>query len=465
MNSDESGLYEQQFLNNFSSITEVSTTIFTIEIVIFCLCLLASGLLSGSETALTSMSKLRIKRLFNEEDDSFRKLEPWLHEPNRFLITILVGNNFINILASVLAAHLSEVYLESLGFSESVAFSSAVAVAVTTFLLLVFGEILPKIFCKEHAVKVSLHAIGPLDFLSKIIHPVSIFFIFLSNAVLKIFGGNTIQEVPLLTEDDVKTLIEVSEREGVLEPHETEMIASIIEFDERPVKEIMTPRVDFKAIPLNMPVSEVIEEAIKYGHSRIPVYENDLDHIVGILYVKDLLRVEFREKDIALDKIIRPAIYIPHTKKMDEVLKMFRLKRTHIAIVVDEYGTTDGLVTIEDLLEEIVGDIQDEYDLEEPEYEIKDNQTIMADAKIDLDDLARILEVEFPAADVETLGGFISQLIGRVPRKGEQVEYENLRFSILDSDERKISKVKIMTNVKRKEDLILQNSYSEQSAS
>lgn len=454
MISDEPDQYCHLFISSLSTICEFSSTLIIFEVIIFILCLFLSGLLSGSETALTSMTKLRVKRMFNEEDDSFQKLEPWLHEPNRFLVTILVGNNFVNILGSVISAHLSEQYVLYLGFSNSLAFSSALAVAVTTFLLLVFGEILPKTLSKEHAVTVSLAVIGPLHLMSKVIAPICYFFIILSNFVIRLIGGHAIKEVPLLTEDDVKTLIEVSEREGVLEPHETEMIASIIDFDERQVKEIMTPRINFKAMPINIPMNELIEEASKYGHSRIPVFENDIDNIVGILYVKDLLKIDVREEKVDLKTLIRPAIYIPNTKKMDEVLKMFRLKRTHMAIVVDEYGTTDGLVTIEDLLEEIVGDIQDEYDVEEPEYEFKDDQTLIADAKIDLDDLTRLINTDFHASDVETLGGFITQLTGRVPRRGEQIEFETLRFSILDSDERKISKVKISLNIIHKEDLL-----------
>lgn len=460
MNSDESDTYWQYFLSGMGAVCDTSTTVLMIEVLVFLVCLVISAIMSASETALTSMSKLRVKRLFSEDDNASQRLEPWLHEPNRFLVTILIGNNFVNILASVVSAHLSEVYLLYLGFENAVAFSSALAVACTTFILLVFGEILPKTFSKEHAVTISLAMIGPLDFLSRLMHPISIFFIVLSNFVIKIIGGHTIKEVPLMTEDDVRTLIEVSEREGVLEPHETEMIASIIDFDERPVKEIMTPRVDFSAISCELPIEDVIAESVKYGHSRIPVFENDLDHIIGILYVKDLLKVDWREQSVPVKSLIRPVIYIPNTKKMDEVLKMFRLKRTHIAIVVDEYGTTDGLVTIEDLLEEIVGDIQDEYDTEEPDYEMIDDQTIIADAKIDLDDLSRLIEIEFAATDVETLGGFITQLTGRVPRRGEQIDYETIRFSILDSDERKISKVKISLHVMKKHELDLNETVS-----
>jgi len=446
MNVDESWLSWNLIDSIPGMVLQSGGTILILEMVVFIVCLFVSGVLSGSETALTSMSKLRVKRLFKEEGKAYQKLELWLQEPNRFLVTILIGNNFVNILASVLAAHMCERYLASLNIPNAIAFGSALAVAVTTLLLLVFGEILPKTFCKEHAVRVSLAVIGPLDTVSKMIRPVTAVFIFMSNTVLRIFGGKKIKEIPFLTEEDIKTLIEVSGREGVLEPHETEMIANIIEFDERPVKEIMTPRIDFKALPLHMSLQDVMKEVVQCGHSRMPVFENDLDHIKGILYAKDLLKIDIHDQSIQLNQLIRPAIYIPNTKKMDEALIMFRSKKTHLAVVVDEYGTTDGLVTIEDLLEEIVGDIQDEFDTEESEYEIKEDGQVIADAKINLDELAQIVDTKLETEEVETLGGFISQLIGSVPKAGEKVLYENLEFTVLDADEKRIRKVQIKIN-------------------
>ncbi len=416
-----------------------------IQGVIFFICLCVSACFSGSETALTSMTKLRVKRLFSEGEDSYKKLEPWLDDPNRFLATILVGNNFVNILASVTAANICErVLREWYEVSNATAFGSALAVGLTTFLLLIFGEIIPKTYCKEHAVRISLLAIGPLDIFYRVLRPLIVVFLFLSSGVIRLFGGPKIKEVPLLTEDDVRALIEMSEREGLLEEEEREMIHSIIDFGETVVKEIMTPRVDFHAISVDIGLEELRKEVIKHGHSRIPVFEQDLDQIVGILYVKDLLRVENNnEESFKLREIIRPPLFIPKTKKVSDLLETFKKEKNHIAIVVDEYGTTSGLVTIEDVLEEIVGDIQDEFDVEVPDYEIEEDGTIIAHAKIDLDVLSELLNVDFPEEDVETLGGFITTLIGDVPKVGEEIDYLNLHFTILDSDERKIEKVKI----------------------
>ena len=421
-----------------------TTTWMLIEGFVFVLCVILSALFSGSETALTSMTKIRVKRIFSEGEAAYKRLEPWLHDPNRFLATILVGNNFVNILASVLAADLSQEWLRQYNISNIVVYGSAVAVAFTTFILLLFGEILPKTFSKERAVKISQAVIGPLDTLYRILRPLIRFFLFFSNTIIRLFGGHAVKELPLLTEEDVIALIEMSEREGVLERDERDMIASIIDFGDRTVKEIMTPRVDFEAIAIDTPMTIVLEESVRSGRSRIPVYENDLDHIVGILYVKDLLAIDRNDPSITLQSIVRPVLFIPNTKKFNDLLTTFRREKTHIALVVDEYGTTDGLVTIEDVLEEIVGDIQDEYDSEPPDYEIQPDGSIIADAKINLDDLEDLLHVEFPDEDVETLGGFINSLMGTVPKVGEEVDFNDLHFTILESDERKICKVKIL---------------------
>ena len=220
------------------------------------------------------------------------------------------------------------------------------------------------------------------------------------------------------------------------------MIHSIFDFGDTMVKEIMTPRVDLLALSVETPFEEILKKVNEWGHSRIPIYEQELDHIVGILYVKDLLRVTHPDK-FNLQTFTRTPLFIPKTKKVSDLLQTFKKEKNHMAIVVDEYGLTAGVVTIEDILEEIVGDIQDEYDVEEVGFEWQEDGSIVADAKLDLDILAEELDVEFPEEDVETLGGFISSLAGTVPKVNEEVVHDSLKFVILDSDERKINRVKV----------------------
>ena len=411
---------------------------------VFLACLGMSAFFSSAETALTSMSKIRVKRLFVEGEEQYKKLEPWLKDPNRFLVTILVGNNFVNVVASVIAANICErILVDYFSVSNAVALGSALAVAGTTFVLLVFGEIVPKTYAREHASRLSLLAVEPLEWMYRFLRPFIGLFLVLSSSIIRMLGGQAIKEVPLLTEEDIRTLIEVSEKEGVLEEEEREMIHSIIEFGDTLVKEIMTPRVDVQAIPANVTLDEAREEAIRGGHSRIPVYENNIDRIVGILYVKDLLRVMNGEHPFNLREIVRPALFVPKTKRVSDLLETFKKKKNHIAMVVDEYGLTAGLVTIEDVLEEIVGDIQDEYDQEPPEYETQPDGTIIADAKIDLDTLSDVLDIEFPDEDVETLGGFLSSQKGDVPGVGDEILFQNHRFTVLDANELRINRVKI----------------------
>lgn len=415
-----------------------------IETAAFAICLTISAYFSAAETALTSMSKLRIKRLFGENEESYHKLEVWLNEPNRFLATILVGNNFVNTLSAVLAAHICDYLLvEWFNITNPFAIGSAVAVGFTTFMLLVFGEIIPKTYSKEHAVMISLRVIGPLDKIYRLLSPLIGLFVFIANLFIRLTGAPKIKEVPLLTEDDVRTLIELGEKEGVLEEEEREMIHSIIDFGDTLVREIMTPRVDFHVIPASLTYDEVRKEAVSSGHSRIPVYEEDPDEIIGILYVKDLLKEENESPNFDLRKMLRPVLFVPKSKKVIDLLDTFRHAKTHIAVVVDEYGVTAGLVTIEDVLEEIVGDIQDEYDMEPPEYENQPDGSILADAKINLNLLTEILDLQFPEDDAESLGGFMIGVLGDVPPAGTKVEYKEYVFTVLESDERRIQRVKI----------------------
>jgi putative hemolysin len=279
----------------------------------------------------------------------------------------------------------------------------------------------------------------------KLLGPVIGMFLFISNRIIIIFGGEKIKEVPLITEEDVRALIEMSEKEGLLKEEEREMIHSIFDFGETIVKEIMTPRVDLAVLPINTTLEEARKKTVLCGHSRIPVYEKEIDQVIGILYAKDLLRLE-NGNQVSLREIIRPALFVPETTPLNILLQQFRKEKNHIAIVVDEYGVTVGIITIEDVLEEIVGDIQDEYDKEPPMYEINQDGTITANAKIYLDDLEEILQYVFPEKEVETLGGFVSTLMGTVPSKGEILIHDHLTFKILDADKRKIKRILIKEN-------------------
>ncbi len=393
------------------------------------------------------MTKLRVKRLFSEGDPAYKKLESWLEDPNRYLVTILVGNNVVNVGVSILASALFTRLLGRLGWEHNVTAGGGVAFGVVTFLLLVFGEITPKTFAKQHAVRISQLVIHPLDLFYRLFSPFILVFLVLSNVIIRLLGGQKVKEVPMVTAEDVRTLIEVGEKEGLLDEEEREMIHHIMDFGDTMVRESMTPRVDIQALDVNTPFEEVRKTVVEGGHSRIPVYEGDIDSIIGVLYAKDLLASWNNVgKEWSVRDTLRPALFIPKNKKVNDLLQTFRKERTHLAIVVDEYGCTAGIVTIEDILEEIVGDIQDEHDQEPPEYQVSKDGVITANAKLDVDVLREQfgIDLSLPETEFESLGGFITAYLGDLPAIGDVIEYDNIEMTILDADDRRIKRVKVI---------------------
>lgn len=247
-----------------------------------------------------------------------------------------------------------------------------------------------------------------------------------------------------VTQEDLETLIDTSRETGLIDEEENEMIHNIFEMKDIVVREVMVPRTDIQALEVNSKIDDVVKLVVEVGHSRIPVYEESIDKVVGIVYAKDLLKYwASKNKTTGIKNIMRGVIFVPETKSIDELFKELKHERIHIALVVDEYGGTSGLVTIEDLIEEIVGDIQDEYDIEEEEFvELAENEYIV-DARIDIDELSEKLDVEITKEDYDTLGGFLVDLSNKIPSKKETFAYKNLLFTIVEADERKISKVGI----------------------
>ncbi len=247
-----------------------------------------------------------------------------------------------------------------------------------------------------------------------------------------------------VTQEEIETLIDSGQETGLIDEEKNEMIHRIFELKEIVVREVMIPRTDIKALEVNSTMEEVAGLVVEVGHSRVPVYEETIDKIIGIIYAKDLLKYWVSKgKNITVRELMRKPLFIPETKGIDELFTELKSKRIHIAIVVDEYGGTSGLVTIEDLIEEIVGDIQDEYDVEEEEFVETGVGEYLVDARMDIDELAEKLDVELPKEDFDTLGGFLVHLTNRIPATGESINFSRLRFTIIEADERKVAKVKI----------------------
>lgn len=406
-----------------------------LEIIALLALLFMSAFFSLSETALISSNKLRIRKLGEEGIESALVVERLMEHPNRLLATILVGNNTVNVSAAAIATSLAINFFGSKGVG--------IAIGVFTFVILVFGEITPKCLGFQKAERISLLVAKPLDFLVNVLYPLVRALTFITKIILKPFGGEVTKLSPYVTEEEIKMLVEVGEREGTIEKREREMIHSIFEFTDKVAREVMIPRVDMDCVDVNLDLNKALNIVLRTKHHRIPVYQGSIDNIIGIVNAHDLLHYLREQKGANLRDIARSAYHVPETKKLGELFREMQEKRTQIAIVADEYGGTAGLITLEDLLEEIVGEILDEYDAEEPPIEILDEHRVLVDAKTSIKELNEAAGLNLPEEDFETIGGLVFNKFGRIPSAGEKIRIKNITITVEKMRGRRISKLKI----------------------
>jgi len=363
-----------------------------------------------------------------------------LDDPQRTLISILTGNMFVNITASSLATYLAIKLIGNIGVG--------IASGIMIFTILVFGEIIPKSLAVANAEKISKRVARPIEIISIGLFPLIKFFKIIISGIYYFLRMKKTKEKKEITEEDLITLIDMGKDEGVIKEEEKKMIRNIFEFGDTTVKEVMIPRVDMACISSDTKLGSILKLIKKMGHSRIPVFEKTIDNIIGILYAKDLLGIYEQwytsKEKFDLKEIIREAYFVPENKKIDELLDIFRKDRIQIAIAIDEYGGTVGLITMEDVVEEVVGEIIDEYDKEIKLYEMIEDNTVIADAIISIDKINEILNITIPENDFETLGGFIFDLLGRVPKKDEKIKYQNYQMIIEQVVKNRIRRVKII---------------------
>jgi len=395
---------------------------------LFLVFLLLSAFFSGSETALFSLSEPERRRLQEKGTRGTRRVLRLLEQPRQLLTTILIGNTLVNVSAATIAALLTADVAEAYQFSPT--WAMLAEVVVVTLVILIFSEVTPKIIAVRHNERYAVLAagvLGPLIVLfSPLVRPISA----LSQWLERLLGVR--EGAFVLTEPELRALIDVGEEKGELEEDEREMIHSIFEFGKTHVREIMVPRIDMVCVERSASLRELVDLIKSKGHTRIPVYENTVDNVIGVIHAKDLLPYLGKENaNIDLGELARPALFVPESKLIDELLREFQKERTHMAIVVDEYGGTAGLVTLEDVIEEIVGEIQDEYDREVPLYQKIDENTYLMAAKMDLDEVNELLGADLPTdKEYESLGGFIFHLTGHVPREGDRIEFGGFEFTI-----------------------------------
>ncbi len=411
------------------------------NIVIFLVLLSLSAFFSSAETAFFSLSRASRNRLKEKNIKRANRALTLLADPKNLLITILVGNTIVNVAAAAIAALMAVKLSRDLNFSENLAI--LIEVVVVTFILLTFGEITPKIFAVKNATWLVELFSFPIYFLSKLFYPIIKILAQFPMLISKIIASRADRHY--LSKDELKSLIEVSEQKGTLIQEEREMIDSIFEFGKTSVKEIMIPRIDMVCVDKKISFKDLVDTIEKKGHTRIPVYDESIDNILGILHAKELLSsLSVNEEMLNLEPLVRTALFIPESKMIDELLKDFQKEKKHMAIVVDEYGGTSGLITLEDVIEEIVGEIQDEYDIEKQLYHVLEDGTIIVDAKIDLDELNDQLKLNLPYdPNYESLGGFILNLTGSLPDPEEEILYENYKFIIEKVEKNRIIKVRI----------------------
>ncbi|HEY3374832.1 MAG TPA: hemolysin family protein [Candidatus Aquicultor sp.] len=391
-----------------------------------------SAVLTAIRSAVRAVSRLRIRYLVEQDNPSAKTLEKLLAHPSRFMSSLILIDNAANIGAVATATLLVDIYLH--------VYVVLISTIIMTFLILVFGEIVPRTYGVRNAEGLALRSAGLLNMLSVILSPFSRLFIAIANVFVRLFGGKAIKEIPVAIEEEMG--LSHNEEEGVFE--EQELIHSIFVFGDTIVREVMVPRIDMVAVDVDAPIEEVLAIIIHEGHSRIPVYEDTVDNIIGIIYAKDILiQMSKGTIDVPLRQLMRPVYYVPELKKVNELLRELQKKRLHMAVVVDEYGGTAGLVTIEDLLEEIVGEIFDEYDLEETLIEIIDERTIRMDARVNINEANELLNANLSGDNVDTIGGFVYGLFSRIPSSGEEARFNGLTFRVEKVIGRRISKVLI----------------------
>jgi len=356
--------------------------------------------------------------------------------PSSLLASILVGNNVVNIASSSLATVLAINLIGSRGV--------AISTIIMTIVVLIFGEITPKTLASQNSEQISLRVANPIFIVSKMLKPVVIITTTISKFFIKLLGGKSDSNKPFITEDELKTMVDVSEEEGILKSEEKDMIHNVFQFGDLYAKDVMVQRVDIIALDIEESLDKIISVIKEEGFSRIPIYSNTIDNIVGILNVKDIIFME-DTKGFSLKNYMREITYTYEFRKVTELFKDMNKNRQHMVVALDEYGGTVGIVTIEDLIEEIVGDISDEYDDEEPEiYVVKEDEYIV-EGSVRIEDINELIGTKIESEEFDSIGGFIIGVLGRFPNISEEIIYSNYRFIIEDIDRNRIKKIRIYT--------------------
>jgi putative hemolysin len=414
---------------------------------------MCNAFFAASEIALISLNDNKIKHMADEGNKRAKLLVKVLSEPSRFLATIQIGVTLSGFLASAFAAEsfadrlVDLVKMTQIPVSGSVLKTVSVIVitVILSYFTLVLGELVPKRLAMKKAEQISFSVASPLHFLSVATFPFVKLLTVSTNSIVRLFGVDPNGDERHITEEEIRMMVDVGEEKGAIDESEKEMINNIFEFDNKVVSDIMTHRTDIVGVPITASLKEIIALIKREKFTRYPVYEDNIDNITGILNIKDLIQLlEDENQDFDLKKIMRQPYFVPASKKTDELFKELQSRKTHMAVAIDEYGGTAGIITIEDLVEEIVGNIFDEYDEVEKEFEKLDENTFIINGLANLERVKDLLEVDLPTEDYDTLGGFLTGQLGRIPQEDEKpvVEFNGVVFKVEEISEKRITKVK-----------------------
>ena len=411
-----------------------------IAITLAILLLFASGFVSASEIAFFSLSPNDLSEIEEEEHSSDKRITALLKDSERLLATILISNNFVNVTIIMLCNFF---FAEVVNFGGSVIVEFLVITVILTFLLLLFGEIMPKIYSAQHTLRFCRMAAPVISVLKKVFAPLSNLLVRSTFIVNKCVAKRNYN----LSVDELSHALELTDKAELSE--ESNILEGVIRFGGETAKEVMTPRLDMVDLDITSTFKEVLDCVVENGYSRVPIYEDSRDNIKGILYIKDLLPHLKKGEDFQWQNLVRPAYFVPETKMIDDLLRDFQANKIHIAIVVDEFGGTSGIVTMEDIIEEIVGEINDEYDEEEHSYVKVNDHTYVFEAKTLLSDFYKIVKIDSDTfedieGDADTLAGLLLEIKGEFPKLHEKLEYDNFLFEVLEMDARRILKVKVI---------------------
>ncbi|WOX55894.1 MULTISPECIES: hemolysin family protein [unclassified Methanoculleus] len=408
----------------------------TIEIILFLICLLLSGFFSSSEVALISITRAKVHALLSQDRKGAKALDALKRSNDTIQLTTLIGSIVVNVAAAALATGIAVGIYGDAGVG--------IAAGVTILLILVFGEIGPKMYASRDPEGLALRVARPILYLSKVLYPV----LWVSDRIQRQFAFRSGVSEPVVTEEEIKEWIDVGEEEGTIEEEERDMLYSVLRFGDTTVREVMTPRVDVVMIEDTATIENALSVFNETGFSRIPVYHERIDNVVGLLNVKDLFAALFRRQTIAtLRDLMYEPYFVPESKKIDELLKELQVKKQHMAVVLDEYGSFAGIVTVEDMLEELVGEIMDEFDEEEPEVQKIEEGVYQVDARAWVEHLNEDLHLNLPVTDsYESVGGLVIDRLGHIPRRGEVVKIEesNITLVVMQMRGRRIVKVKVI---------------------